>query len=272
MKVVLFCGGLGLRLHPTTENIPKPLVSVGGKPLILLLMKYYSYFGHKDFILCLGYKGEEIKKFFLNYDECLQADFILSNGVKKRLFKSDIRDWSITFAETGLNTNVGQRLKIVQKYLDHEEMFLANYSDALTDLPLSHMIQYFIKQNKIACLTAVKPAGFTFHSVSIEDGHVSNISPLNQTSLRINGGFFVFKNQIFDYINEGEELVLEPFRRLIKKNELIAYPYDGFWASLDTYKDKQRLDELALHNASFWEIWNGEHMGCLEEKSEKKHA
>ena len=270
MKVVLFCGGMGLRLHPVTENIPKPLISVGGKPVLLQLMKYYSYFGHKDFVLCLGYKGEEIKKFFLNYDECLQADFVLSNGVKKQeLFKSDIKDWKITFAETGLNTNIGQRLKTVQKYLDNEEIFLANYSDGLTDMYLPNMIDYFVKRDKIGCLIAVKPA-VAFHSVSItEDGHVQSISQLNQTPLRINGGFFVFKKQIFDYINPGEDLVIEPFQRLINKNELIAFKYDGFWASLDTYKDKQRLDELASNNASFWEIWNNHKH---EMSGEKKHA
>ena len=268
MKVVLFCGGLGLRLYPTTDNIPKPLVPVGGKPVILLLMKYYSYFGHKDFVLCLGYKGEEIKKFFLNYDECPQDDFVLSNGVKKQLSKSEIQDWNITFAETGLNTNVGQRLKAVRKYLEGDEMFLANYSDALTDLPLSKMISYFAKRDKIACLTAVKPAGFTFHYVSVTEGNVQSISPLNQTSLRINGGFFAFKKQIFDFINPGEDLVIEPFQRLIDKNELIAYLHDGFWASLDTYKDKQRLDELASNNESFWEIWNGKSKNNSGEKSD----
>ena len=268
MKVVLFCGGLGLRLHPATENIPKPLVQVGGKPVLLLLMKYYSYFGHKDFILCLGYKGEEIKKFFLDYEECPQDDFMLSNGVKKQLSKNDIQDWNITFAETGLNSNVGQRLTAVRKYLDGEDMFLANYSDALTDLPLSKMINYFTKRDKIGCLTAVKPVGFTFHYVSIKDqGFVESVSPLNNTPLRINGGFFAFKNQIFDYINPGEDLVMEPFERLIKKNELIAYPHDGFWASLDTYKDKQRLDDLAANNGSFWEIW-----GSNKKDSEKPHA
>jgi glucose-1-phosphate cytidylyltransferase len=257
MKVVLFCGGMGLRLHPETENIPKPLVQVGGKPVLMLLMKYYSYFGHNDFILCLGYKGEEIKKFFLNYDECLHADFVLSKGVnKQKLFKSDIEDWKITFAETGLSSNLGQRLQAVQKYLDGEEVFLANYADGITDLHLPDMISYFKKRNKIGCLIAVKPA-VVFHSVSIDkNGYVKRISQLNKTSLRINGGFFIFKKQIFDYIKPGEELVVEPFQRLIKKNELLAYKYDGFWASLDTYKDKQRLDELATRNAPFWEIWN----------------
>lgn len=270
MKVVLFCGGLGLRLYPSTENIPKPLVSVGGKPVLLLLMKYYSYFGHKDFILCLGYKGESIKKFFLDYDECLTGDFVLSNGLKKqKLFKSDIEDWKITFAETGLTSNIGERLTAVKKYLDNEEMFLANYSDGLTDLHLPKLIDFFVKRGKIGCFVTVKPS-IAFHHVSAsKDDYVKNICQLNQTPLRINGGFFVFKNQIFDYIKPGEDLINEPFQRLIKKRELLAYKYDGFWASLDTYKDKQRLDELASKNASFWEIWKRTNQ---KKHGEKKHA
>lgn len=256
MKVVLFCGGLGLRLHPSTENIPKPLVSVGGKPLMLQLMKYYSYFGHKEFILCLGYKGEAIKEFFLNYDEYLSGDFVLTNGkAKQKLFKSDIEDWKITFAETGINTPLGERLLAVKKYVGDDEAFLANYSDGITDLHLPTLINYFKKRNKTGVFITVKPS-VVFHYVSTtEDDFVTDICQLNQTPLRINGGFFVFKNQIFDYIKPGEDLVNEPFQRLIEKKELLAYKYDGFWASLDTYKDKQRLDELASKNASTWEIW-----------------
>jgi len=257
MKVVLFCGGFGMRLHPSTENTPKPLVSIGGKPVILHLMKYYSYFGHKDFILCLGYKGQEIKKFFLNYDECLSGDFVLSNGAKKqKLFKSDIEDWNITFAETGLHSPLGDRLKKVEKYLSDEEIFLANYSDGLTDLYLPNIINYSEKQKKIACMLTVKPS-VAFHYVSMDkDGYVDGICQLNQTPMVINGGFFVFRKQIFDYIKPGEDLVYEPFQRLMKKHQLIAYNYDGFWASLDTYKDKQRLDEIASKNVPLWEIWN----------------
>ncbi len=256
MKVVLFCGGLGLRLHPSTENTPKPLVSVGGQPIILQLMKYYSYFGHKEFILCLGYKGESIKEFFLNYDEYLKGDFVLSNGIKQKLFKSTIEDWKITFAETGLNSTLGERLTAVRKYIEDDEAFLANYSDGITDLHLPTLIDFFKKRNKIGVFITVKPS-VVFHYVSTsKDNYVKDICQLNQTALRINGGFFVFKNQIFDYIKPGEDLVNEPFQRLIKKRELLAYKYDGFWASLDTYKDKQRLDELASKNSSPWEIWN----------------
>jgi len=255
MKVVLFCGGLGLRMHPETETLPKPMVPVGEKPLLWHLMKYYSYFGHKDFILCLGFKGEEIKKFFLNYDECLSNDFVLSQGGKRQLFRSDIDDWRITFVETGLNAEIGQRLKAIRKYVENDEMFLANYSDGLSDLSLPKIIDFSIKKGKIGCLLSVKPF-YAFHVVSTSpDGYVRDIRQSAKTGMRINGGYFVFRNQIFDYIKEGEDLVNEPFERLISQRELVAYEYDGFWASLDTYKDKQRLDELVLKNNAYWQIW-----------------
>jgi glucose-1-phosphate cytidylyltransferase len=259
MKVILFCGGLGLRMHPDTETLPKPLVPIGEKPLLWHLMKYYSYYGHKDFILCLGFKGEEIKKFFLNYDECLSNDFVLSQGGKRQLFRSDIDDWRITFVETGLNAEIGQRLRAIRKYVENDEMFLANYSDGLSDLPLPKIIDFSIKKGKIGCLLSVKPF-YAFHVVSTNpDGYVSDIRQSAKTGMRINGGYFVFKNKIFDYIKEGEDLVNEPFERLINQGELVGYEYDGFWASLDTYKDKQRLDKLVLKNNAYWQIWkNGE--------------
>ena len=269
MKVVLFCGGLGLRLHATTENVPKPLVCIGEKPLLWYLMKYYSYFGHKDFILCLGYKGEQIKKFFLNLDVCLSNNFSLSREDKKRhILKRDVKDWRITFVDTGLNSNIGQRLKLVQKYVEGEEIFLANYSDGLTDLHLPHLIDFFVKHGKIGCFLAVRPF-YVFHIVSTDtNACVKSLCSISQSNLRINGGFFVFKNRIFDYIEDGEDLVDEPFHRLIKEHELIAYNYDGFWASLDTYKDKRRLDELSSKGNVFWEIWKNK----LKATGEKEHA
>ena len=206
------------------------MVPVGEKPILWHFMKYYSYFGHKDFVLCLGYKGEEIKKFFLNYDECLSNDFVLSKGGKDQLLKSDIEDWRITFVETGLNVNLGQRLKAVQKYVENEETFLANYSDGLTDLPLPKLVDFFNSNGKVACLLSVKPF-YVFHVISsTPESYVKNICQMTQTDLRINGGYFVFRNQIFDYIKEGEDLVNEPFQRLITNSELVAYEYDGFWA------------------------------------------
>lgn len=255
MKVVLFCGGLGLRMHPDTEILPKPLIPVGEKPLLWHLMKYYSYHGHKDFILCLGFKGEEIKKFFLNYDECISNDFILSRGHNRQPFNSDMSDWNITFVDTGLNSDIGQRLKAVQKYLENEEIFLANYSDGLTDLPLQKIIDFSNEKKKIGCLLSVKPL-YVFHVISTSlDGQVSSVCQLADTNMRINGGYFVFRNQIFDYIKKGEDLVNEPFERLINQHELVAYEYNGFWASLDTYKDKQLLDDLVLKNKAHWQLW-----------------
>ncbi|MCW4003162.1 MAG: sugar phosphate nucleotidyltransferase [Candidatus Bathyarchaeota archaeon] len=256
MKVVLFCGGLGMRLHPTTELVPKPLVPVGEKPILWHMMKYYSHFGHNDFILCLGYKGERIKRYFLDYDECLSSDFVLSNGGRDRkLIEKNTDNWRITFVDTGLYSNIGQRLKAVQKHLDGQDMFLANYSDGLTDLNLPKYIEYFIKKNKIGCLLTVKPF-HSYHAItSRKNGLVSNITPLVSSDIRINGGYFIFKNQIFDYIGNGEDLVDEPFKRLIAKKELVAYNYDGFWANMDNYKDKQQLDEWAGNGNAKWQVW-----------------
>jgi glucose-1-phosphate cytidylyltransferase len=249
MKVVLFCGGFGLRLRPTTTYLPKPLVPIRGKPIVFLLMKYYAYFGHKDFILCLGYKGDKIREFFSTNGASLSNE-----SERLRPFKSDIEDWKITFVDTGLESNIGQRLKAVQKYLDDEELFLANYADGLTDMYLPKMISYSMKRGKIACLIAVRPS-ISIHVLSTTvDGYVKSVRSVYQTPLRINGGYFIFKNQIFDYIKDGEDLVEEPFERLIKKRELVAYKYNGFWAALDTFKDKQRIEKFASNSGPLWEI------------------
>ena len=250
MKVVLFCGGLGMRLYPTTQRIPKPLIPIGNKPILWNIMKYYSYFGHTDFVLCLGYKGDQIKKYFLENDKCH------SNGGKKpRLPETNTAEWRVTFVETGLNSNVGQRLKAVQKYLENEEMFLANYGDTITDLSLPKLIDFFKKSGKIGCLVTVKPF-YTYHTVSASaNGCVKSIRPMAQSKIRINGGYFVFRNAIFDYIQLGEDLVDEPFQRLIQNQELVAYRYNGFWVTLDTFKDKAKLDELAANGKACWQIW-----------------
>ena len=245
-----------MRMRPTTERIPKPMVSIGEKPLLWHVMKYYSYFGHRDFVLCLGYKGEQIKRYFLDQDGCFANDFTLSNGGKERkLLDSDATSWRITFVETGLHSNIGQRLKAVRKYVENEETFLANYSDAVTDLSLPKLIDFFVESGKTGCLITVKPS-HTYHTVSTNaNGCVKSIRPMDQSNLRLNGGYFVFKKAIFDYIKNGENLVNEPFQRLIKKRELVAYKYDGFWLCMDTFKDKARLDKLASSGQACWEIW-----------------
>src|SRR5215472_17353164 len=237
MKVVLFCGGLGLRIRDA-EDIPKPMVQIGYRPILWHVMKYYAHFGHKDFILCLGYRADVVKNYFLNYNECLSNDFTMSAGGKNlRLFNSDIDDWRITFADTGVNSNIGQRLKAVVKYLEGEQEFLANYSDGLTDLPLPQQLEHFHKQDKIASFLCVRP-NLSYHTISVDERNgslVSGINAINNGAVRINGGFFVFKKKIFDYIGEREELVGETFQKLVEERQLVGYQYDGFWASMDTF-------------------------------------
>ena len=257
MKVVLFCGGLGMRLRDYAENVPKPMVPIGYRPVLWHIMKYYAHFGHKDFILCLGYRGDMIKHYFLNYEETVSNDFVLTDGGRKReLLNSDISDWRITFVETGLNSNIGERLKAVEKHLAGEEMFLANYSDGLTDLPLDESIEHFKSQDKIASFLSVRP-NLSYHFVTAENGLVTSFRDIAQSGLRVNGGFFAFKTEIFDYMRTGEELVLEPFSRLVDDRQLIAYEYDGFWMAMDTAKDKRRLDDLYERGNPPWELWKG---------------
>ncbi len=257
MKVVLFCGGLGLRIRDA-EDIPKPMVHIGYRPILWNVMKYYAYFGHKDFILCLGHRAEAVKNYFINYNECASNDFVLSGGGKNlELLNRDIHDWRITFADTGINSNIGQRLKAGEKYLEGEEEFLANYSDGLTDMPLPQQLDHFHQHGKIASFLCVRP-NLSYHLVSLQEGNgslVSEIHAINNGDVRINGGFFIFKKKIFDYIHDKEELVIEPFHRLVAEKQLIGYPYDGFWASMDTFKDKQQLESLCAGGAAAWEVW-----------------
>jgi glucose-1-phosphate cytidylyltransferase len=241
-----------------SENIPKPLVNIGYRPILWHLMKYYAHFGHNDFVLCLGHRGSMIKDYFLNYDECLSNDFTLSQGGKSiDLLSSDIQDWRITFVETGLTANIGQRLKAVERHLATDEVFMANYADGLTDLPLPALLNYFSEHDKVACFMAVKPTQ-TFHIVSTRDGGiVDSIRDIDGSDIRINGGFFIFKQEIFSYIKDGEELVQEPFQRLITEQQLVAYKYDGFWACMDTFKEKQRFDDMYARGEAPWEVWHG---------------
>jgi glucose-1-phosphate cytidylyltransferase len=238
------------------------MVAIGYRPIIWNVMKYFAHFGHRDFILCLGYRGDLIKQYFLNYDECLSNDFTFSKGGKSlQLANSDIHDWKITFADTGLRSNIGQRLLAVRKYVADEEVFLANYTDGLTDLDLSGYLDFARQRDKIATFVSVKP-NLSYHIAQTNsDGLVTRIKELGRSGMRINAGFFVLKKDIFKYMQPGDELVLEPFQRLIRDQQLAAYEYDGFFAAMDTFKDKQQLDNLHDSGQPPWEVWrrrNGE--------------
>jgi len=257
MKVVLFCGGLGTRLRDYSESVPKPMVPVGYRPVLWHVMKYYAHHGHKDFILALGYKSDVIKDFFLNYSEAASNDFVLSRGGKQvDLLNTDIEDWTITFVDTGATSNVGERLRRVKPYVENEEMFMANYSDGLTDVPLNGRVEAFKKRGKVASFLAVHPPG-SYHVMRLEeDGLVKAVEPIGATGAWINAGYFIFTPAVFDYMKSGEELLEEPFGRLVKAGELFADPYTGFWQPMDTFKEKQHLDELYNSDAAPWVLWD----------------
>jgi len=268
MKVVLFCGGQGMRMRPLTPeapgaagngggDLPKPMVHVGGmRPLLWHVMKYYAHYGHKDFILCLGYRGDAIKEYFLHYKEYLTNDFVLADGgASIDLITSDIKDWRITFVDTGLTSSVGQRLMAVRDHLEGEECFLANYSDGLSDLPLEPYQRTFDESGKTAAFACVRPP-HSSHIVRVDDeGAVTGIAPLHDSGVWINGGYFIFRKEIFDHMEAGEDLVDAPFHRLIAANKLLGYRYDGFWTCIDTFKEKQDLDEMWARGDRPWEVW-----------------
>jgi len=256
VKVVIFCGGLGVRMGDATRAIPKPMVSVGTRPILWHIMKWYSSWGHTDFILCLGYRAETIKEYFLNYREALSNDFVLSNG-DVQLLARDTDNWRVTFVDTGMHSTIAERLKAVEGHIGDDPMFLATYGDGLTDAPLDDMIGTLERTSKTALFISVRPR-VEYHLVKADgDGVVSSVDPFARADVWINGGFFVLRREIFDEINPGDELVNQPFTRLIERGELMAYRYEGFWEPMDTIKDKQKLDELVDTRRAPWLVEPG---------------
>jgi glucose-1-phosphate cytidylyltransferase len=256
MKVVLFCGGLGTRLREHSDTIPKPLVNIGVRPILWHLMRWYAHYGHTDFVLALGYRGDMVREYFLNYDEALSNDFVLSEGGRKvELLQRDIHDWRITFVDTGLHANIGQRLLRVRRHLEGEEMFLANYSDGLSDLPLDEHIASFTRQGTVASFVAV-PSPMSMHGLhGDDDGIVTSFGPMAEKPFWINGGFFCLRREIFEHIEDGDELVEQPFQRLIAKRQLSVNRYRGFWQAMDTFKDKITFDRMEGRGDCPWMVW-----------------
>lgn len=256
MKVVLFCGGLGTRLREHSDTVPKPLVNIGFRPIVWHLMRYYAHFGHKDFVLCLGYRGDLIRDYFLNYDERMTNDFTMrAGGRSHELHSSDIADWNITFVDTGLHSNIGQRLLRVRKYVEGDAEFLANYADGLSDLPLDALVEDFRRKDVVASFASVR-SWHSFHAVEAgADGYVTAMGPMRSDAFMINGGFFALKREIFDYVNEGDELVEQPFTRLREKRLLSTYRYSGFWQAMDTFKDKIAFDRMDAKGECPWAVW-----------------
>lgn len=255
MKVVLFCGGMGMRIRDYTQSVPKPMVPVGYRPILWHVMKYYAHYGYKDFVLALGYKADVVKDYFLHYSEAISNDFVLDGGRDVTLLNTDMHDWRITFVDTGLNANIGERLMAVRDHLDGEEVFLANYSDGVTDLDLKQYVNDSVERDKMATFLMVRP-NQTFHIVDTqEDGTVRGISHVSESDVWINGGFFVLRQEIFSHMERGEELVVEPFQRLIMRQQLRAHRYDGFFAAMDTFKDREVLEEMWQSGRAPWMVW-----------------
>jgi glucose-1-phosphate cytidylyltransferase len=256
VKVVLFCGGLGLRIRSSDDSAPKPMVPIGDRPVLWHVMRYYAHFGHTEFILCLGYGARSVKDYFLDYQETHSNDFVLSKGGEHvELLSTDISEWRITFVDTGIDTAIGERLRRVRPYLDDDEVFLANYGDVLTDAPLGDIVDRVLDSDAVGSLLAVPPEG-SFHVVGVGDGdRVTGFTPAADLDLRINGGYFVLRQGIFDYLQLGDDLVMDGCTRASADGRLLAIPYDGFWAPMDTLKERSVLEDLWRTGRCPWAVW-----------------
>jgi len=256
MKVVLFCGGYGMRMRDGVSDLPKPMHPVGPRPLIWHVMRYYAHFGHRNFVLCLGYGAHHIKDFFLNYDETASNDFVLHQG-EVELMGSDIKDWTITFAHTGLDSPIGERLRRVRKHVEGEEMFLANYADVLTNAPLDSMIDRFRASDKVGALLAVPPQS-AFHCVNLgeEGDDIASISTLQEMPLWENGGYLMFRPEVFDHLEEGCDLIGDVCAPLAKEGRMMAFRHRGFWQPADTVKERTALEAAYQSGTRPWMLWD----------------
>lgn len=257
MKVVLFCGGLGMRMRSGPDSLPKPMMPIGSRPVLWHIMKYYAFFGHTDFVLALGFGAGAVKDYFLNYQETSSNDFVLTNGgADVELLSSDISDWRITFVDTGVDTAIGERLRRVRPYLDGDEMFLANYGDVLSDAPMNQIVDALVPTDAVGSLLAVRPQD-SFHVVrTTADGRMTDLAPVEDLGVRVNGGFFVLRQGIFDYLNEGEDLVGHACVRAARDGRFRAYEYDGFWVPMDTLKERSALEEMNRTGHRPWAVWD----------------
>jgi glucose-1-phosphate cytidylyltransferase len=257
-QVVILCGGMGTRLREETEYRPKPLVEIGGRPILWHIMKIYSHYGFKDFVLCLGYKGLMIKEYFLNY-RLMQSDFTLRLDASEqpRFHNADGQvDWSITFAETGADAMTGSRVKRIERYI-HGDHFMLTYGDALADINISSLLEFHLSHGKVGTVTGVRPAS-RYGELSVLDGRVRQFTEKPQADNGfISGGFFVFNRRFFDYLEDDDNCVLErePLERLTKDGELMSYLHSGYWQCMDTFRDFVALNEMWKQNPP-WRIWD----------------
>ena len=258
MKVVILCGGMGTRLREETEFRPKPLVEIGGKPILWHIMKTYAHYGFKEFVLCLGYKGNLIKEYFLNY-RAMQSDFTLRlDSSQSPTFHqlNDPLDWSITFAETGAEAQTGARVKRIEKYIPGDRFFLT-YGDGVADIDLGNLLEFHRQHGKVGTVTGVRTHS-RYGELPVSDGRVMSFSekPKAEDGF-ISGGFFVFERRLFDYLSDDDRCVLElaPFETLARQGELMSYLHPGYWHCMDTYRDFMALNDLWKQGAP-WKVWD----------------
>lgn len=257
MKVVIFCGGMGTRLREETEFRPKPMVPIGERPILWHIMKFYAHFGHKEFILCLGYKGEVIKEYFRNY-QWFTSDVTLRLGARPRIRyhnRHDEEDWVVTLLDTGLHTMTGGRLKRALRFIP-EDTFLCTYGDGLADVDINATIAFHRKQKKIVTITAVQPAG-RFGDLEIRGDRVTAFKEKAERQAGyVNGGFFVMNRRIGEYLTD-DTCVLEgaPLQRLAAEGQIAAWRHHGFWQCMDTYREQQLLTSLWTSGRAPWKVW-----------------
>lgn len=266
MKVVILCGGHGTRIRDVSDNIPKPMIPLNGLPILWHIMKYYAHWGHCHFVLCLGYKGQTIKDFFLNYEPHTR-DFTLHLGSSARDGSSKSieyhndhseSNWRITMAETGQNAMTGARVKRIQQYIGNDEHFMLTYGDGVGDINIEKLVQFHQTHGKILTVSGVRPPGRFGELMSDASGLVTEFNEKPQVSEgRISGGYFVCRKELFDYFSNDEGLVLEqePMRKLVADKQMMVYPHDGFWQPMDTYRDYAYLNSLCERNQAPWMIW-----------------
>jgi glucose-1-phosphate cytidylyltransferase len=262
MKVVLFCGGYGMRMRDGgADDVPKPMQMVGPRPLLWHVMRYYAHFGHTEFVLCLGYGAASIKDYFLGYQETASNDFVLRGG-QVELLDSDINDWTITFAHTGLDAPIGERLRRVRHHLDGEDMFLANYADVLSDAPLDDIVARVGASGAAASMMVVPPQS-SFHVVDVAPGGtVRSIRPVSRLPLWENGGYFVLTPEVFEHLPAGGDLVEDGCGALASRGRLMAYQYEGFWKPADTFKERAELDAAYASGHRPWMVWDAASVGA----------
>jgi glucose-1-phosphate cytidylyltransferase len=259
MKVVILCGGMGTRLREETEYRPKPLVNVGGKPILWHIMKTYSAYGFHDFVLCLGYKGEMIKDYFINYD-LLNSDFTISLGTKQVVKHNVVHDeakWNVSLVDTGEKTQTAGRLARIRKYIGNDEDFFMTYGDGVSDVNVAELLRFHQDSGRLATLTGVHPVG-RFGELTVQDTAVRRFAekPLGD-EVWINGGYFVLNRRVFDYL-EGDQCSFEgpPLERLSGEGQLGVYRHPGFWQCMDTLRDMDQLNQIWTAGKAPWNIWN----------------